>query len=327
MGHHLLETARCHPNAAVVVPAVTETRNPVNLRTAPGADVEVLPPFSAPPAAIVYVMPADVVRRLGGWGEEYEVASGEDVDLCFKAWVNDLDVVYDQRVLVQHVGKGSARNLDDWQGLWARNRRRFLEKWMGDGEVPRLDSCEPARFARNRETVACRRGIGWTATSRCAIAKIAGCGGSSPSTARYGRICSVGRTPDGAVCGPAFLPGREPSGLRGSTSRVTALARVRSGRGVGGLRRADDCRRGAQPPEHRRGAARAERHRPHGGEDRARRGDHGNGYVPVRPPVHRGDVDARARRAHDELLAGREVEHVLARDADAHVAAGNPPGD
>jgi len=149
---HLLETARCHPNAAVVVPAVTETRNPVNLRTEPGADVEVLPPFSAPPAAIVYVMPADVVRRLGGWGEEYEVASGEDVDLCFKAWVNDLDVVYDQRALVQHVGKGSARNLDDWQGLWARNRRRFLEKWMGDGEVPRLDSCEPARFARNRDT-------------------------------------------------------------------------------------------------------------------------------------------------------------------------------
>jgi glycosyltransferase involved in cell wall biosynthesis/GT2 family glycosyltransferase len=147
----LLQSARCHPNAAVVVPAVSAARNPVNVRDEPGPDVEVLPPFSAPPAAIVYVMPVDVVRNLGAWGEEYEIASGEDVDLCFKAWVNDLDVVYDQRVLVQHVGKGSASRLDDWQALWARNRRRFLEKWMGDGIAPRLAGCEPERFARNRE--------------------------------------------------------------------------------------------------------------------------------------------------------------------------------
>jgi GT2 family glycosyltransferase len=148
----LLQSARCHPNAAIVVPAVSAARNPVNVRDEPGSDVEALPPFSAPPAAIVYVMPVDVVRDLGAWGEEYEIASGEDVDLCFKAWVNDLDVVYDQRVLVQHVGKGSASRLDDWQALWAENRRRFLEKWMGDGTAPRLAGCDPARFARNRET-------------------------------------------------------------------------------------------------------------------------------------------------------------------------------
>jgi hypothetical protein len=35
--------------------------------------------------------------------------------------------------------------------LWAQNRRRFLEKWMGDGIAPRLAGCEPERFARNRE--------------------------------------------------------------------------------------------------------------------------------------------------------------------------------
>jgi GT2 family glycosyltransferase len=155
----LVQTARCHPNAAVVVPAVTETRNPVNLRTEPGTDIEVLAPFSAPPAAIIYVMPAEIVRRLGAWGEEYEIASGEDVDLCFKAWVNDLDVVYDQRALVQHVGKGTASKLDDWRGLWARNRRVFLQKWMGAGEVARLDSCDPDRFARNREIA--RSVAGW----------------------------------------------------------------------------------------------------------------------------------------------------------------------
>jgi len=155
----LLQTARCHPNAAIVVPAVSAARNPVNVRAEPGSDVEVLPPFSAPPAAIVYVMPTDVVRRIGAWGEEYEIASGEDVDLCFKAWVNDLDIVYDQRALVQHVGKGTASRLDDWQGLWARNRVRFLEKWMGAGTAPRLDACDPERFARNREIA--RAVAGW----------------------------------------------------------------------------------------------------------------------------------------------------------------------
>jgi len=155
----LVETARLYEHAAIVVPAVTNARNLVNVRAEPGDKIEVLPPFSAPPAAIVYVMPVATARALGAWGEEYEIASGEDVDLCFKAWVNDFDVVYDQRVLVQHVGKGTSVLLDDWQALWARNRRRFLDKWMGEGEVPRLDTVDPARFARNRETA--RSVAGW----------------------------------------------------------------------------------------------------------------------------------------------------------------------
>ncbi len=155
----LVETARAHPNAVIVVPAVTNARDPVNVRAEPGDAVVVLPPFSTPPAAIVYVAPADRVRALGGWEEEYEIASGEDVDLCFKVWTNDLDVVYDQRVLVQHVGKGSASRLDDWPGLWARNRRHFLDKWSGDAEVPNVSNCEPERFARNREIA--RAAAGW----------------------------------------------------------------------------------------------------------------------------------------------------------------------
>ncbi len=146
----LIETAKSHPNAAIVVPALTAARNEATVRTEPGNDVEVLDPFSAPPAAVVYVARADVIEHLGAWGEEYEIASGEDVDLCFKVWVNDLDIVYDQRVLVDHIGKGSASRLDDWEGLWARNRQRFLDKWAGDEQPPRLASCDPVRFDRNR---------------------------------------------------------------------------------------------------------------------------------------------------------------------------------
>src|SRR4051812_41247246 len=42
---HLVQTARSHPNAAIVVPAVTNARNQINVRAEPGDKIEVLPPF------------------------------------------------------------------------------------------------------------------------------------------------------------------------------------------------------------------------------------------------------------------------------------------
>jgi hypothetical protein len=103
---------------------------------------------------VVYLAPVDLMRELGGWSTDYEIASGEDVDLCFSVWANDLDIVYDQRVLVDHIGKGSASRLEDWEGLWAENRRRFLDKWQTSDAVPRLDRADPERFRRNRATAA-----------------------------------------------------------------------------------------------------------------------------------------------------------------------------
>jgi hypothetical protein len=99
------------------------------------------------------------MHELGRWEDEYEIASGEDVDLCFKVWVNDLDIVFDQRVLVDHVGHATASRLDDSQQLWALNRGRFLVKWMGRTDPPRLASCSVERFERNRATA--RAVAGW----------------------------------------------------------------------------------------------------------------------------------------------------------------------
>lgn len=148
----LLETCNAYPNAGIVVPALTNARNIDTVRDSPGDEVVVMRPFSAPPAAVVYLMRADVVAALGGWGEEYEIASGEDVDIAFKVWANGLDIVYDQRVLVDHVGKGTASRLDDWVGLWARNRQRFLDKWRDTtSDVPRIASCSEEDFVRNRQ--------------------------------------------------------------------------------------------------------------------------------------------------------------------------------
>jgi GT2 family glycosyltransferase len=155
----LLETARSRSRAGIVVPAVTSARNLNTVRAEPGTAVDPLPPFSSAPSAVVYVMPTDLIRSLGGWSERYAVASGEDLDLAFSVWVNDLDIVFDSRVLVDHVGKVTASGLDDWRGLWLRNRQLFLDIWGGDGEVPQLDTCDPERFERNRQTA--RAAAGW----------------------------------------------------------------------------------------------------------------------------------------------------------------------
>jgi GT2 family glycosyltransferase len=155
----LLETARSRPRAGIVVPAVTAARNLNTVRSEPDSAVVALPPFSSAPSAVVYLMPTDLIRSLGGWSERYAVASGEDLDLAFSVWVNDLDIVFDSRVLVDHVGKVTASGLDDWRGLWLRNRQLFLDHWGGDGEVPQLDTCDPERFERNRRTA--RAAAGW----------------------------------------------------------------------------------------------------------------------------------------------------------------------
>jgi hypothetical protein len=73
--------------------------------------------------------------------------------------VNDLDVVFDERVLVAHVGHATASKLDDWPQLWTLNRRRFLTKWMGGGDPVRLTTCTLERFDRNRATA--RAVAGW----------------------------------------------------------------------------------------------------------------------------------------------------------------------
>jgi glycosyltransferase involved in cell wall biosynthesis/GT2 family glycosyltransferase len=147
----LASTLERHPGAGLVFPAVTAAANPLTVRSRASDRVEVVPPFQEPPSGVALVMLTEVARGLGGWGEEYRIAAGEDTDLCFKAWVNGLDILVDEGVLVDHVGKASARRLPDWKRHWAINRAVFLEKWTGElGDVPRLDSCPEDEFERNK---------------------------------------------------------------------------------------------------------------------------------------------------------------------------------
>ena len=157
----LLATLDAADRPGIVVPAVTAAQNQATVRTDPGTDTVVFDPFTAPPSAVIYLAPTALMHEIGGWDESYLVASGEDVDLAFTVWCNDLDIVFDERVLVEHVGKASARHLDDWEGRWARNRQQFLDKWQGHDAVARLAGIDDVRFQRNRRTAAAA--AGWMA--------------------------------------------------------------------------------------------------------------------------------------------------------------------
>jgi glycosyltransferase involved in cell wall biosynthesis/GT2 family glycosyltransferase len=147
----LASTLEQHSEAGAVFPAVTAAANPLTVRSGARDRVEVVPPFQEPPSGVALVMRTAVARELGGWGEEYAIAAGEDTDLCFKIWVNGLDILVDEGALVDHVGKASAKRLPDWKRHWAANRALFLDKWTGAlGDVPRLASCAEEDFERNK---------------------------------------------------------------------------------------------------------------------------------------------------------------------------------
>lgn len=145
------------PSAGLVVPALSNAGRLLTVRSAPGEHVRVLPPFESWPSGVVFVMRADVARGLGGFSEHYETASGEDADLAYKVWVNDLDVVFDERVLVEHVGHATSRRKLGMRrsALWRRNRQVFLDTWADPTRpAPRLDSCPAERWERNRAAAA-----------------------------------------------------------------------------------------------------------------------------------------------------------------------------
>lgn len=152
----LLDATSTSDVPGIVCPAVTTAGNRRTVRSEPGTAVEVLLPFERPPSAIVWVMRTRIAVELGGFGEEFPIASGEDLDLAFKVWTNGLDIIFDHRVLVEHVGHGTSdAKLTNRRGLWIANRDQFLRKWQDPStEVPRLTMTDHRNFARNRATAA-----------------------------------------------------------------------------------------------------------------------------------------------------------------------------
>ncbi len=125
------------PDVGIVASAVTNANGWVSVRRVAGERVHEILPFTEPPPAVCYLMRRSVVDELGGWSEDYKLGSGEDIDLCFTAWVHGYRLLLDERVLVEHVGKGTAGTmLEDWRSVWKQNKEQFYRKWILEDVAP-----------------------------------------------------------------------------------------------------------------------------------------------------------------------------------------------
>ena len=127
----LVDIIEKNPGAGIVTPVYTSGRKSA-LRTEPGEKILKVFPFRKYPSAVAFLMRRnDLISKFGGWSEKYEIASGEDADLCFKVWKAGYDILIDERVLIIHEGKvTSSSKLEDWQAHFKLNSRQFKKKWF-----------------------------------------------------------------------------------------------------------------------------------------------------------------------------------------------------
>ena len=127
----LVDIIEKYPSAGIVTPVYTSGRKSA-LRTESGEKILKVFPFRKYPSAVAFLMRRnDLISKFGGWSEEYEIASGEDADLCFKVWKAGYDILIDERVLIIHEGKvTSSSKLEDWQAHFKLNSRQFKKKWF-----------------------------------------------------------------------------------------------------------------------------------------------------------------------------------------------------
>jgi len=150
----LLDTLTSSPSIGIVVPAVTAAGNPISVRSVAGTETIVVPPFRALPSAVAYVMVTETIRGLGGWDERYVPATAEDLDLLWSVWVNGLDVVIDERVLIDHVGSATIKqDLPQAGQVLRSNRMLFVDRWTGaDPDPPGLGLIGDDAFEQNLAT-------------------------------------------------------------------------------------------------------------------------------------------------------------------------------
>ena len=127
----LVDIIKNNRDAGIVTPVYTSGRKSA-LRTEPGEKILKVFPFRKYPSAVAFLMRRnDLISKFGGWSEKYEIASGEDADLCFKVWKAGYDILIDERVLIIHEGKvTSSSKLEDWQAHFKLNSRQFKKKWF-----------------------------------------------------------------------------------------------------------------------------------------------------------------------------------------------------
>ena len=127
----LKQTFEAGEQAGLVYPCYT-SGNKIALRWWPGRKIRLLPKFNKElPAGVVILSKTSILRdKLKGFSEDFDVAGGEDLDLCFKAWAAEYNIYIDDRVLIKHKGGSPSRKkLPNWQELYTRNGNLFQAKW------------------------------------------------------------------------------------------------------------------------------------------------------------------------------------------------------
>lgn len=99
-------------------------------------------------SGVLLVTPAPLWRMLGGFDEAFAPAYYEDTDYCLRAWRAGFRVVYEPRVLLEHLEWGSATG-DSARVLMERNRQVFRDRHsalLSGQSSPRALSLEGDRW-------------------------------------------------------------------------------------------------------------------------------------------------------------------------------------
>ena len=135
----LVECLEKYPKVGIVSPVYTSGRR-IAQREKPGIKLIKVGRFKRGPSGVAYFMRRDeMINIFGQWCEDYEIASGEDADLCMTVWNNNFDILIDERVLIKHKGKVTSRSkLKDWKILYSNNGKQYRKKWFYQHYFPYL---------------------------------------------------------------------------------------------------------------------------------------------------------------------------------------------
>lgn len=90
----LVESLQSDPKCGLVFPCYTKGMK-IAERWWPGRKIKKLPPFNKEcPSGVVILSKLLVLRdKLQGFSEDYEIAGGEDLDLCYKTWAAGYNIL------------------------------------------------------------------------------------------------------------------------------------------------------------------------------------------------------------------------------------------
>ena len=132
----LVEVFKIHSDAGIITPAYTSGRKSA-LRFTEGTKIKKIPPYGRYPSGVAFMMKRSFINDIGAWNEKYEIASGEDADLCFTVWKAGKEIYVDERVLIIHEGKVTSKNaLPNWREHFKKNSRQFKNKWFYEYYFP-----------------------------------------------------------------------------------------------------------------------------------------------------------------------------------------------